>query len=124
MLKFILATSFSALTVVGAYYLAEYISWINALPSFFKEIVIFTVLTTIVIYGYLNRFVNTSYFVQMFLLSMIIKMIASLAFITLIVFEDQAGVGPNVALFLLLYMLLTALEIVFLYPQISKKKGA
>ena len=124
MLKFILATSFSALTVVGAYYLAEYISWINALPSFFKEIVIFTVLTTIVIYGYLNRFLNTSYFVQMFLLSMIIKMIASLAFITLIVFEDKAGVGPNVALFLLLYMLLTALEIVFLYPQISKKKGA
>lgn len=124
MLKFILATSIVALTAVGGFYLAQHLSWINALPSYLNEITIFIVIATVVIYGYLNRFINTSYFVQMFLLSMVIKMIASLALITVIVIQDKAGMGLNVALFLILYTLLTAIEIVFLYPQISKKKGA
>lgn len=123
MFKFILATSFVALTTVGIFYIAEHLSWTNALPSYLNEIVIFIVIATVVIYGYLNRFIDTSYFVQMFLLSMVIKMIASLAFITVIVFKDKVGVELNVALFLALYMLLTAVEIVFLHPQISKKKG-
>lgn len=124
MLKFILVTLAVSVSILGIVYLAAYAEWIAGRPSYLEEIIIFMVVSTIVIYRYLNKFINTDYFVHLFLASISIKLIASLAIITLMVIKDRSGAAPNIALFLMSYGIFTGVEIAFLYPRVSRhKKG-
>jgi len=77
---------------------------------------------TTVIYLYLYRSRNESHFVQLYLLSMVVKLIACLAFIVLIVLEHRQRAVANAMYFVVVYAVFTATEIGFLYRQISASR--
>ena len=74
---------------------------------------------TTVIFVYLYRSGKRSHFVQLYLLSMVVKLIACLVFILLIVLEDRQRAVANAMYFLTVYAVFTAVEIGFLHRKIS-----
>jgi hypothetical protein len=90
-----------------------------AIPSFLFETTWFIGFTTTVIFVYLYRSKNPSFFVQLYLLSMAVKLMAYFGFALFMILEDRQGAVPNVLYFLAIYFLFTAIEIVFLYRRIS-----
>jgi hypothetical protein len=58
--------------------------------------------------------------VQLYLLSMVVKLIAFLAYNLVMVLDDRKGAMANVLYFLLVYFIFTAVEIAFLYKRISR----
>ena len=102
--------------------LAEYIyrlGWIQTLPSFLYVTTWLVALTTSVLFVYLYRSDKTRFFVQFYLGSMVIKLVAYLAYNLVVVLEDRAGALANVIYFLLVYFLFTAIETGFLYRKVS-----
>ena len=102
--------------------LAGYIyrlGWIPTLPSFLYVTTWLVALTTSILFVYLYRSDKTRFFVQFYLASMVIKLIAYLAYNLVVVLEDRAGAFANVIYFLLAYFLFTAIEIGFLYRKVS-----
>jgi hypothetical protein len=95
---------------------------IASLPSFFYETTAFIVFVTVVIFVYLYRSENPSFFVQLYLLSMVVKLLAFFAYNIFMVLDDRVGAVSNVSYFLLNYVLFTILEIAFLYRKISSGK--
>jgi hypothetical protein len=114
---FIAGTSFfiAVLTI-----LAGHQHWINGIPSFFYQTNIFLLFTTFVIFAYLYKAARPDFFVQLYLLSMAVKLLAYGIYTGIMITEDRLGAAKNVAFFLILYVVFTALEIVFLYRKISQ----
>ena len=96
--------------------------WIPHLPSFLYESTWLLGFITTVIFVYLYRSGSQSHFVQLYLLSMVVKLIACFVFMLLVVLEDRQGAVANVLYFLLVYVIFTAAEIGFLYRKISRSK--
>mgnify|MGYP003580014521 FL=1 len=61
-----------------------------------------------------------SLFVQLYLLSMVVKLVGCLIFLLLIVLADRAGAVANAVYFMVVYFVFTTAEIGFLYPKISR----
>lgn len=95
--------------------------WIPALPSFLFETTWLLAFITGVTFVYLHRSERAMYFVQLYLLSMVIKLIACFAFALLMIREDRKGAVTNVLYFLLAYVLFTAVETGFLYRKVSRR---
>ena len=76
-------------------------------------------LFTIILFVYLFRSDKGSYFVQLYLLSMVIKLIGYLAYNLVIILEDRKAASGNVVYFLMVYFIFTVVEIGFLYRKIS-----
>ena len=95
------------------------LSWIVSLPSFFYQTLILLVSTTLVIYRYLIRIKQPEFFVQLYLLTIAVKLLAYGGYVTWMIIDDKPGAISNVAVFLILYVVFTILEIVFLYRKIS-----
>jgi hypothetical protein len=95
--------------------------WITALPSFFFQTTIFLLFGTGLLYIYLDRFNKPDFFIQLYLLTMAIKLLAYGAYNFFMITEDGAGAVYNVVWFMTLYFIFTALEIAFLYKKISKR---
>jgi hypothetical protein len=110
----------AAFVVAGLTILANHLSWIPALPSFFYQTILFLLFGTFMIFRYLYRVEKPDLFVRLYLLTMVLKFIAYGAFIFLVILEDRDGAPANVVFFLLLYLLFTALEIAFLHRKISR----
>ena len=96
--------------------------WIPGLPSFLYPSTWLMAFITTVIFIYLYRVEKQAHFVQLYLLSMVIKLIASLAFILLIVLEDRPRAVTNAVYFLTVYAIFTAAEIGFLHRKISASR--
>jgi hypothetical protein len=96
--------------------------WISEVPSFLYQSTWLMAFITTVIYLYLYRSRNESHFVQLYLLSMVVKLIACLAFIVLIVLEHRQRAVANAMYFVVVYAVFTATEIGFLYRQISASR--
>jgi hypothetical protein len=94
--------------------------WIKALPSFFYTTLIFLIFGTGLIFMYLYRSGKAGFFVQLYLLTMVVKFIAYGIYNFIVILEDKAGAASNVIWFLILYVSFTALEIGFLYGKISR----
>jgi hypothetical protein len=94
--------------------------WIEGLPSFFYQTLLFLIFGTGLIYAYLYRSGKPGFFVQLYLLTMLVKFLAYGAYIFIVILEDQAGAVRNVVWFLVLYLSFTALEVGFLYGKISR----
>lgn len=92
---------------------------IPAMPSFLYVSTGIVAFITTVIALYLYRLNKPSLFVQFYLLSLVVKLLAALAYCLLMVLKDRAGSTANVIYFLVLYVLFTSLEIVFLYKKIT-----
>jgi hypothetical protein len=93
--------------------------WIDAMPSYYLQSLIILSIFTIVIYRYLDRLKSPEIFVQIYLLSMAVKLLAYGAYVVLMIMEDKPGANKNVLFFLVLYVIFTALEVVFLYRKIT-----
>ncbi len=120
MIRFsIVVIAISILSVVLAMVAVNY-HWIAALPSFLYPTVILLAFSTILIFKYLYR-LEGSHFTQFYLLLMVVKLIAYLAYNLVIVLEDRTGAVANVLSFLALYLVYTAIEIAFLYRLVSQK---
>lgn len=75
---------------------------------------------TTVIFLYLYRMTRPSHFVQLYLLSMVVKLVGCLVFLIFIVMEDRDGALANAVYFMVSYFIFTTTEIAFLYPRISR----
>ena len=96
--------------------------WISELPSFLYQSTWLMAFVTTVIFVYLYRAGKQAHFVQLYLLSMVVKLIASLAFVLLIVLEDRQRAVANAMYFLIVYAIFTAAEIGFLHRKISASR--
>ena len=94
--------------------------WLPGIPSFLYETTWLVALVTTIIFVYLYRSRRASWFVQLYLLSMVVKLLAYFAYNTLMILEDRQGAVRNVLYFLGLYFVFTAIEIAFLYGKISR----
>lgn len=89
-------------------------------PVFLYQTLIFLLLTTAGLYYYLvkTRQQRPDYFVQIYLLTMVVKMIASGIYLFVMVW-GQPNPIPDVVLFMVVYFVFTALEIGFLYRKVN-----
>jgi hypothetical protein len=108
------------LMVASAWVMAQNQWWITSLPSFFYRTVIFLLFGTCVVFVYLYKFDKPDYFVHLYLLSMVVKLLAYGAYNFFIVIEDQSAAIPNVVWFMIVYFVFTVVEIAFLYRKISR----
>lgn len=86
-------------------------------PSYLYEILAFSALTAVILFAFLYRITKPGIFIQLYLLSMVVKMLASGIFIFIITLNDRAGASSNVAIFLLFYIIFTGIEVGFLYHE-------
>lgn len=86
-------------------------------PSYFYEILAFVALTTLVLYAFLNHLRNPGIFTQMYLLTLVVKLLGSGVFLLLVVLGDKAGAAENAVFFLIAYTVFTTLEISFLISR-------
>lgn len=119
MIRFILVLLIVAAVVAGFILLAHQLQWIEVLPTFFYQTLIFLLFSTALIYRYLYRAEKPGFFVQLYLLTMAVKLMAYLAYNLVVVMEDPGGATLNVVFFMSTYCIFTALEIVFLYRKIT-----
>jgi hypothetical protein len=120
-IRFILTLSSVAIVITAAAWSLVKSEWmLTALPSFFYETVIFLLFGTCTVFVYLFKFPKPDLFVQLYLLTMAIKLLAYGAYNFFIVIEDRDQAVQNVAWFMILYTVFTAIEIAFLYRKISR----
>ncbi len=119
MLPFFLAAAFFALGLPPFVSLSFDKGWIPLMPSFLYETTWLVAFITSVIFVYLYRMAKPSLFVQFYLLSLVVKLVACLSYALLVILENRAGAVANVVYLLLVYLLYTGLEIAFLFRRIS-----
>jgi hypothetical protein len=110
--------------LIGLVFLGFNSGWIPQKPSFLFPTAILLFIITVVICRYLYRLRASSLFTQFYLLSMVVKLMAALAYSIIMVMEDRSGSVPNVVFFLVLYLVYTVVEIVFLYRLITAKSAS
>ena len=91
-------------------------------PSFFLSTLLLLAVSTGVIYRYLHKADSGVFFVQMYLLTMVIKVLAYGAYNLIMILRDKASAVENVVFFMLTYFIFTALEIGFLHRKIDTRK--
>jgi hypothetical protein len=115
-LKFIIALAATALVLLGVLQLCIYNHWLDNAPSFSRESIALLFITNLIIFYYLNR-LSKDIFVQLYLLSMTLKILAYASFILIIILKNKDGAPANVVFFLIAYSIFTALEVAFLYKR-------
>ncbi len=92
-------------------------AWV--LPSYWVEILFFVLFITVVVYYNLNklRTRQPEVFTQFYLLSIVLKMVGGLTFISFIVWTEPSASIGNVTLFIISYLTLTFLEVYFLLSK-------
>jgi hypothetical protein len=122
-LKFSIALTAAALLAWLGVVAGAANEWIETAPSFYRETLAFLFLTTLIIFYKLTH-VRDSMFVQFYLLSMAVKLLAYASFNLVIVLKDRVGAAENVIYFMLVYTTFTILEIAFLYRRFSSSAKA
>lgn len=89
------------------------------LPTFFLKTLIFLVFSTSVIFVYLYQANKPTFFLQLYLVTMVLKLLAYCAYNFIMILNDRASAVGNVVFFMVTYFLFTILEIAFLYHKIS-----
>ncbi len=93
--------------------------WIAEVPSYMYFSTWVMAFITTIIFVYLYNLNRPTLFVQFYLLSLAIKVMAALAYCLVMVLKDPQGSAANVSYFFALYVVFTALEIVLLYRKIG-----
>jgi len=109
---------------IGATFLAQYCGWVQSTPSFLIPTTALLFIITLVICRYLYKFKSSGLFTQFYLLSMVVKLLASLAYCVVLILDEPKAAIPNVSYFLVLYLVYTSVEIVFLYRLVSAKSSS
>ena len=93
---------------------------ISELPSFFYQTLLLVVFGTGLIFVYLYKSNKSTFFVQLYLLTTMVKILAYGAYSFIMILEDRVGAVQNVIWFFTLYAAFTALEIFFLHRKIFR----
>jgi len=89
--------------------------FVPELPSFFFQTSFFLLFTTVITYIYLQRTANPEDFVRLYLGMIALKLIVCLGYAALMATRDPAAVKGNILYFLVVYVVLTGVEVGFLY---------
>ena len=119
MIRFVAVVLAVAISVALLVLVSVSMGWIDAAPSYYLQSLIILAAFTVVIYRYLDRLKSPEIFVQIYLLSMGVKLLAYGVYVVLMIMDDKPGANDNVVFFLILYVIFTALEVVFLYRKIA-----
>jgi len=122
LIRFLLAITLSALVLAGLTWMAHKQQWILGFPSFFYQTLIFLVFATTTIFAYLYQTNKADFFIQLYILTMVVKFLAYGVYNLFMIMEDKDGAALNVVFFMILYIVFTALEITFLYRRISNSR--
>ncbi len=95
---------------------------IPGIPSFLYFTTGLVAFLTTVIFAYLYSMDEPSMFVRFYLLSLVVKILAALAYCVVMVLKDSDGRTVNVVYFLVVYLAFTALEIILLYRKIDSPR--
>jgi hypothetical protein len=95
-------------------------------PSFWKEIIFFLFIITVIITNYLFKLRKKQplAFAQFYLLSITLKIIAGLAFVFFLIWKAPGEVRANVGLFIISYMLFTGVEVIVFWSKTSTGKDS
>lgn len=116
-MRFIITLLVSAMLVVAfGHYLFP------VLPSFFYQTIVLLFLGAAGIYYYLVDIKNEKpkYFVQLYLLTLVVKLIAYGVYILFVVMNNPAQAAQNAGVFMATYLIFTAIEIGFLYRKVNE----
>jgi hypothetical protein len=119
--KFFIALFFSAILLAGGT-LTGVAEGIFPEPSFFLQTLIFLVFSTGLLFVYLFKANKPDFFLQLYLLSMTVKLLAYCVYCLIVILDDRDGAVSNMVFFMACYFIFTALEIGFLYHKINRQK--
>lgn len=122
MLRFIISLIVGTVLVGLTLWIGALLSW-WLYPSFWKEILFFLFFITLIVTNYLFKLRQNQpqVFVQLYLLSITIKIVAGLGFVFLLIWKVPATeLRANVGLFIISYLLFTGLEVNFLVRKPSR----
>jgi hypothetical protein len=88
-------------------------------PTFSTQTISLVSFTTIAIYFYLSKPKLKSYFLQIYLASMVVKLLAYCTYVFIVIIKDKSNAFANVIVFLIVYVVFTGLEIAFLHRKIT-----
>jgi hypothetical protein len=117
LVKFLLSLTGIIVFFVGLLQLLLVAGVLTAVPSFFYATLVFMTVVTAVVYVYLFRVKEPAHFTQFFLLLTVVKLIACLAYCTVMVLKSRQDSKTNVVFFLAMYIIFTAAEVIFLYSK-------
>jgi hypothetical protein len=115
-LKFLITLS---ITAIGILVLS--LRGMEKQPDFLYQTIIFLFLATAGLYRFLlkTKQERPDYFVQLYLLTLVVKIIASSAYLFVMV-VGQPEPARDVVFFMAVYFVFTALEIAFLYRRVNE----
>lgn len=115
MLKFLITLSVTALGI-----LALSIWGMEKQPEFLYQTLVFLFLATAGLYRFLvkTKLQRPDYFVQLYLFTLVVKILASAAYLFVMV-VGQPEPARDVVFFMGVYFVFTALEITFLYNRVN-----
>lgn len=118
LLKFFIALIFTAIVIGGIVELGVYEGLFDK-PSFFLKTLIFLTAITLIIYLYLYKVNKPDFFLQLYLLTMVVKLLAYCVYNFIMITKDRSAAIGNVVFFMVTYFIFTALEIGFLHYKIT-----
>ena len=117
MIKFLITLTFAALFigVVGFF-------GFEIVPAYFFRTLLFLFISTAGLYRFLLRTKQQrpDFFVQFYLATMVVKLIAYGAYIFIVATSQAEKAVYDVAFFMVVYFIFTAIEIGFLYRQVNQ----
>jgi hypothetical protein len=90
------------------------------MPTYGLEIIVISVITTASIYMVLARTGNPRLFVNLYLLTIVMKLIFFSALLLMMRFIAPQSLTPNAVLILVAYILFTALEVGVLFAKVNR----
>ena len=123
MLKFVIALVVAVVILIGGLHLCIHYHWIENRPSFSNESIALLFCVNVIIFYYLNR-LSKDIFVQLYLLSMAVKILAYASFTIIIILKDRDAAFANVVFFLIAYLIFTVLEVAFLYKRFGPPQAS
>lgn len=118
MIRFFISLAVATALIAGFVLWGVDETWFQR-PSFFVQTLIFLVFSTGLIYVYLYQAKKPTFFLQLYLLTMVLKLLAYCAYNFVMILNDKMNAVGNVVFFMITYFLFTVLEIAFLYHKIS-----
>ncbi len=95
-----------------------------AIPTFALEIIVFLSLSTLGFYFYLLKKAThkPEDFTGAFLLTLVLRFLLFAGFMLVIILIDKPGAAHNAVFFMVAYVILTVVEVAFLYQKVMSAK--
>ncbi|MCK6617270.1 MAG: hypothetical protein L6Q51_06475 [Cyclobacteriaceae bacterium] len=118
----LLASFLLTLVLISSGIILAYNQFTAVWPSHFYHILFFLFISTAGLFYYLQRTKEKrpEFFVQFYLLTMAIKLIAYAGFMIFVISRNRDGATANVVFFMIGYLLFTVAEVAFLYRRVNQ----